>query len=216
MDSKLYKYPRTFHVPWSPGLKNDDRKHPNMEFFEGKEIVVTEKMDGENTTMYMNGFHARSVDSAFANHPSRDYVKGIWGQIKHLIPKNVRICGENLYAIHSIKYTNLEDYFLVFSIWKFKECYSWNDTLEKCTLLGLKTPRTLYRGIYDEEIIKSINIDNQNMEGYVIRIVDSFYHDFDEQSFFIPLAKYVRKKHVQTDEHWMKNWNKTKINGLKM
>jgi len=42
------KYPRTYHCPWSPGLTKDDKVHPNMDYFQDKEIVVTIKMDGEN------------------------------------------------------------------------------------------------------------------------------------------------------------------------
>jgi hypothetical protein len=46
--SKYIKYPRTLHLPWSPGLTNDDRQLKSTEHFEGREVVVTVKMDGEN------------------------------------------------------------------------------------------------------------------------------------------------------------------------
>ena len=36
----------------------------------GKQVIVTEKMDGENTSMYRHRIHARSIDSL--PHPSRD------------------------------------------------------------------------------------------------------------------------------------------------
>ena len=42
------KYPRTRHVPWSKSINKDDSVFPNMSSFEGREVVVTEKMDGEN------------------------------------------------------------------------------------------------------------------------------------------------------------------------
>lgn len=113
MDIKL-KYPRTYHVEWSEGKTSDDKTQFDLSNFYNKEIVITEKMDGENTSMTNESFYARSLDSN--NHPSRGYVKSIWGNIKHEIPNNFRICGENLYAQHSIKYNNLPSYFLVFSI----------------------------------------------------------------------------------------------------
>jgi hypothetical protein len=47
MTQKYYKYPRTFHFLWSENLQNDDRLLPSMDDFIGKEIVITEKMDGE-------------------------------------------------------------------------------------------------------------------------------------------------------------------------
>lgn len=42
------KYPRTYHLPWSESLTDDDRYHPDVEFLNGKEVVITEKLDGEN------------------------------------------------------------------------------------------------------------------------------------------------------------------------
>lgn len=47
-----YKYPRTPHLPWSPGATKDDVRCINTEIFTGKRVVITEKMDGENTTLY--------------------------------------------------------------------------------------------------------------------------------------------------------------------
>ena len=210
-----YKYPRTYHVPFSPGLKNDDRRHPDMSIFEDKDVVVSIKMDGENTTWYNDGYHARSIDSQNSNHPSRDYVKALWAQSKHLIPDNRRICGENLYAEHSIKYVDLDSYFYVFSIWQENVCLSWSDTKKICEELNLSIVPVIYEGIYDIDKIKILFQDYDFNEGYVIRIADAFTHDFDTETFFNPMAKYVRKNHVQTDTHWLKNWNKTKINKLK-
>lgn len=116
--TRYVKYPRTNHVPWSPGMNDDDRMHENMNHFSGKVVVVTEKMDGENTTMYSDYIHARSIDGR--NHPSRNWVKNYWSTISQDIPEHWRICGENLYAEHSISYDNLETYFYGFSIWNEK------------------------------------------------------------------------------------------------
>jgi hypothetical protein len=41
--------------------------------------------------------------------------------------------------------------------------------------------------------------DKENMEGYVVRIAESFKMD----RFQNVVAKYVRKGHVQTSEHWL-------------
>ena len=194
-----FKYPRTYHLHWSEGLQNDDKKLTDYSEFIGKEIICTVKMDGENTSMYTDKIHARSLDSN--NHESRNYVKGMWGDIRHLIPKGWRICGENMYAKHSIHYTELETYFYVFNIWDENNvCLSWQDTLDWCDLLDLIPVPNIYKGIYDEKILKDIalNIDPEKQEGYVIRTTDSFHYD----DFSTHVAKYVRKNHVQTDEHW--------------
>ena len=110
-----------------PGMKKDDRMHADVEQFRGTTIVVTTKMDGENTTMYRDGIHARSLD--YKRHPSRDWVKNLHGKIAHEIPEGFRICGENLFAKHSIHYTNLPSYFMVFSVWDRCTCLAWENGL---------------------------------------------------------------------------------------
>jgi hypothetical protein len=42
------KYPRTHHLPWSPGRSSDDVVMTSCEQFEGKRVIVSVKMDGES------------------------------------------------------------------------------------------------------------------------------------------------------------------------
>ena len=51
----MSKYNRTYHLPFSPGLINDDRVVESIDEVIGKEIVMTEKLDGENTGMKNQG-----------------------------------------------------------------------------------------------------------------------------------------------------------------
>jgi len=194
------KYPRTFHLPWSLGITNDDKVLKSTDCFRGMDVVVTEKMDGENTTLYRNHTHARSLDSR--HHPSRDWIKGFWGNIRYQIPYGLRICGENLYATHSIKYDNLYSYFYGFSIWNNENvCLSWEDTIEYFICLDIVSVPVLYKGIYDEKIIKELWNDSMQdaSEGYVVRNIEAFkYDDFGKN-----VAKFVRPAHVTSDEHWM-------------
>lgn len=195
------KYPRTFHVPWSPGVTGDDRVQEDLSAFRGQDVVVTEKMDGENTTLYRDGLHARSLTSDA--HPSRDRVKALHASIAHDIPNGWRVCGENLYARHSIAYTGLPGYFLVFSIWNEKnECLSWKDTVEWCALLDLPTVPVIYQGSWDEDRIARIAAEYCDRgpvtEGYTIRVASSFSYRLFRRS----VVKYVRENHVQTNEHW--------------
>lgn len=194
------KYPRTYHLPFSPGGTSDDKRLSSDSHFLGKEIIITEKRDGENTTMSRDYIHARSLDSV--DHPSRHWIKGLWSSIRFDIPENWRICGENLFAKHSIHYSNLTSYFEVFSIWDENNwCLSFDETKEWCQLLGLIHVPVLWQGTFDEEFIKNYKVDTERQEGYVIRLAGRF--DFDD--FGKSVAKWVRKAHVQTDEHWMYN-----------
>lgn len=199
MKPNRFKYPRTFHMPFSPGVQSDDKVIKSTDRFVGQRVILTEKMDGENTSMYRDGLHARSLDSG--HHPSRDMVKRIWSMISYQIPEGVRICGENVYAKHSIAYDNLEAYFYAFSMWEYDECYNWDFTVQTIADLNLPMVKVLYDGIYDEKIIRDIceGLDHARVEGAVLRIADTFKYDEFDQC----VMKYVRKGHVQTGDHWM-------------
>ena len=189
------KYPRTYHLPWSEGVTRDDRVLNDVSCFIGKSVVITEKMDGENSTLYSNGYsHARSIDSK--NHESRNWLKRFWSDRAHLSDEGIRICGENLYAKHSIHYKSLSSYFNGFSVWHNDICLSWDDTIEYFNRLDIVPVKEIYSGIFDPNMRIKLS---DNMEGYVVRITDSFNMD----DFKTSVAKFVRKNHVTTDSHWM-------------
>lgn len=196
-----YKYPRTKHFLWSLGSTNDDKFHENCDSFIGKFVVDTEKMDGEATSLYPDRIHARSIDSK--DHPSRHWVKGLWGSIRNEIPTGWRICGENMYAKHSLYYDNLESYFFVYNIWDENNmCLSWDDTLMMCESLNLKTVREISRGVFDESYLRNLanTLDLTKVEGYVTRNIESFhYENFSEN-----VGKFVRAGHVENNSpHWI-------------
>lgn len=200
MYSQRYKYPRTPHLSFSPGVSSDDLKLDRDKLFNHQQVVVTEKLDGENTSIYADYIHARSIDSR--HHPSRAWVKALQASLSNDIPQGWRICGENLYARHSIAYDNLSSYFYVFAIWdRDNNCLSWADTQEWAEILSLEVPKVIYEGIWDEAKIRAIaaNLDLDTCEGFVVRNTEQFhYNDFAQN-----IAKWVRPHHVQTNEHWM-------------
>ncbi|WP_406076256.1 RNA ligase family protein [Streptomyces virginiae] len=190
-------YPRTPHLPWSPGATADDVRAVGPGALAGREVVVTEKLDGENTTLYADGLHARSLDSA--HHPSRAWVKGLQGRIGPGIPAGWRVCGENLYARHSIPYEDLDSWFYGFSVWDGEHCLDWDRTVRFLRGLGVPTPRVLWRGVFDERALRRLRLDTARQEGYVVRTVAGFaLEDFGRC-----VAKWVRVGHVQTSTHWM-------------
>jgi hypothetical protein len=195
------KYPRTPHLPWSRGATNDDRVLSSVDHFEGKEIVITEKCDGENFSLYRDYCHPRST--TYSPHPSRDWIKKFHAQIRHEIPEGWRVCGENLFAKHSIHYRNLHSYFYAYSIWDDQNmALSWDETTEYCELIGIRTVPLIHRGLFREDKTRHLlsrAVDFEAVEGYVIRLASSFaFKDFSTS-----VAKYVRARHVQTDDHWM-------------
>ena len=187
------------HLPSSQGVQSDDKIISTLNHLYGTKVVITTKMDGENTSMYTDHIHARSIDSR--HHKSRDWVKSFWAERCQYIPKGWRICGENLYAKHSIVYNDLRSYFYGFSIWDENNvALPWYDTLEWFEELEITPVPMIYMGICSEEIIEAViaSIDTKRTEGFVVRTIDEIkYEDFSTK-----VAKWVRKGHVQTDKHW--------------
>lgn len=206
------KYPRTHHLRWSPGITSDDRIIPSMKALESSEVVVTEKLDGEQTSMYRDHIHARAIDSG--SHPSRTWAKRIHAEVAHEIPDGWRVVAENLQGVHSIKYERLPSYLMVFSIFDEKGmCLSWNDVEEWAALLGLPTVPVLYRGPWDEGIVRLCFTGSSRygpeQEGYVVRRSCAF----PPSQFVESIAKYVRANHVQTNvQNWM--MKSVVLNGL--
>jgi hypothetical protein len=127
----------------------------------------------------------------------------------------MRICGENMYATHSIYYDELTGFFYVFGIYEELDdidvCDSWDKTEQICARLGLRTVPVLYRGPWNEAAIKScmtgVSKFGKTQEGYVVRNAKEFLaSDFQNN-----VAKFVRAHHVQTDEFWANNWKPNKL-----
>lgn len=207
------KYPRTLHLPWSPGRTKDDRVLENTDCFAGREVVVTLKMDGENTTIYRDGLHARSVDGD--SHPSQSHVRALQGRIGYDLPAGWRVVLENLFAAHSIRYNDLEGFAYLISIWNERnEALSWDDTIEYAQLLDVPVVRSIYRGIFDEALVKkAFDRYAGTNEGYVVRVADKFEY----RAFRKSVAKFVRENHVQETVHnWRTGWyeSDSTVNGL--
>ena len=198
------KYPRTLHLPCSPGATSDDKMLTESQldaYYCGVTVGYFEKLDGENSSLYNDHLHARSLDSR--HHPSRDWLKRYHSEFAHDIPDNWRVCGENMFAQHSISYDNLDSYFYGFSIWDENNmCLSWADTLIWFKMLGIQpVPLVtdidcLVNSTFHKQLGESLVA--QGKEGFVMRDIKAFpYSQFDKK-----VAKYVRANHVTTNKHW--------------
>ena len=215
------KYPRTYHLPYSPGATKDDKKLQDGWFknYIGQEIVITEKLDGENIHMNQKDCYARSDGAPTRSPWSRniwDPNDGLYWEIKQYIGENETIFGENLYGEHSIHYNKLTDYFHLFAVNDGVNWYSWNDVKMMADIMNIPHVPELWKGIiYNQDELKELveyfvkqpSIFGDHREGVVVRITDSFnINDFKNC-----VCKWVRKDHVTTDEHWTKNWKKAEL-----
>ena len=208
------KYPRTPHWYKSETVNPDDRIHQDPEFFLNKEVVITEKIDGQLTCLYNGKAYARSMDSenttpwlamARKNHAWK------------FNDKDLAFYGEDIYGIHSIKYNPVREtetlrIFFTRSNYDRDLWESWEYTEGRARNLKMLTVPVLYRGefkrveditdFFKNELSNNSSIGGDDREGFVIRLSRGFlFEDFGKC-----VAKYVRPNHVQTDRHWTRKW----------
>jgi RNA ligase len=203
------KYPRSLHLPWSPGGTSDDKRMTDISGLLGVPIVITEKCDGSNLTYTRTKVFSRS-HAGSPTHPSFDFAKATQARISLQISEDLSVFCEYCYAVHSIAYEALPNYSLVFGVrddaadtW-----WTWDQVVALASQLGLPTVPVLFRGITNSE--KELKALTEKLcaersafgparEGIVVRQEGAF----DAAQFSKSLAKWVRKDHVTTNEHWM-------------
>ena len=212
----MSKYPKTYHLPWSPGSTNDDRISENATYLLNKDIIITEKLDGSNTAMTDQGVFGRS-HAVFTKNPWDREVRLLHKmKVEDQLGEGVFLFGENMEGVHSIEYTNLDSYFYIFGIRDNNIWIPWQQVEEYSYLLDIPTVPILFKGVVnsvkelkslvDDLVSKQSELGGE-IEGVVVRSAGMFHND----DFAENVMKWVRKDHVQTDEHWTRNWKKAKI-----
>ena len=209
------KYPSTPYHPKSPSQGTLlDRIHKDPKRFTGIPITITEKLDGSNTMIHQGQVYGRSI-AAPTHNKWAGMVK------KHhawkVIEKDIYLYGENLFGIHSIEYKPMteEETFRVFAIRKGYKFLGAMDTAAWCRIKDIPTVPIVFEGVlYNQWEIDKImsnptgesQIGGQR-EGFVLRTTKHFHaKDFSDH-----VCKSVRPNHVQTKEHWTRNWKPCKL-----
>lgn len=128
------------HAQISLGTTSDDRFMPNgyvKSFAKMGQLILTEKLDGQNNCFNKHGVFARS-HTAPSNHPWDKPLRDRWKLIKDDL-KNLEIFGENMFGIHSIAYSKLESYFYVFAVREKDTWLSWEEVKFYASLLDFPT-----------------------------------------------------------------------------
>lgn len=206
------KYPRSLHLPFSPGAGSDDKIMTDEQFesFLNKEIVITEKLDGSNVCLTHTDVYSRS-HSGPAAHKSFNPLKKIHSWLKYQIPEDISIFGEWCYALHSIEYRMLQHPLNIFGYRNDKtgEWADWEHVKILAEMLEVPTVPVLLRGVISDkrelkELIEDFSqlssIYGPQREGIVIRTTAP--PTVNKINQIEGLGKWVRENHVQTSVHW--------------
>lgn len=220
------KYGRTYHFPFSPGTSSDDRiSHDYWNDVKKIDALVhTEKLDGENNCLNRYGVFARS-HAAPSQSPWTAWLRERWQLLKNDL-NDLEIFGENLYAVHSIEYLQLQSHYYVFGVRRLDTWLSWEETKFYAAMLDFPvvpelkmTERSVEQTHFENEVLSIVksastlgSVDIQSgkectMEGIVTRNSSEYAVD----AFASNVFKYVRKGHVKTDGHWTRNWKRAPL-----
>jgi hypothetical protein len=212
------KYPSTPHLPFSPGVNSDDVQLADCHNILNAEVVITEKLDGGNCCIKDGQVYART-HSQPATHDSFSAVKQlVRGLPPGILQEGTELFGENMQAVHSIEYGNLQSFFYVFAVRQAGWWLPWDDVVELAGALGLPTAPILFRGtlrspdelqaLLEEKAQQPSSVGaGTNPEGFVVRRCEGFA----EASFAGHIAKYVRANHIQTGDSWKRRWKKASL-----
>lgn len=134
------KYCRSLHAQISLGTTSDDRFMPDgyvKSFADMPNLILTEKLDGENSAFTKRGLFARSHTAPTVSPWSRP-LRERWELIKNDLG-DLEIFGEGMYGIHSLKYHNLESYYYVFGVRENDRWLSWEEVKFYANLFDFPT-----------------------------------------------------------------------------
>ena len=214
--SHTRRYPRTPYWPDSPTKARDGDTLSDPERFVGREVVVTEKLDGSNTLLHRGEVYARSVSAPAA-------AKWLGMVRKHhawkVTEPEVFLYGEEIYGVHSIEYEPVPEdrTFYAFAL-RFGDGSfgSFREMAQFANSRAIPVVPVLFEGAFDSvrqirnfvsEAHGQPSALGGEREGIVLRVAAGFPAD----DFQYSVCKSVRVGHVQSDEHWSKRWRPCRI-----
>jgi hypothetical protein len=212
----FFRFPHTPHLAWlGEGQPRDDKvlAPQDARALLAHEVVVEEKVDGANLGFSVDEHGVLRAQNR-GTYLSLEGGHGQWKPLKRWVQPRVdalaealfpdlMLFGEWCYALHSVPYTRLPDWFLTFDVYDRGAGEFWSvsrrDSL--AAKLGLAVVPRLAAGRFDlpqlEALLGSSRLTGGPAEGLYVR------RDAGER--LIARAKLVRREFVQAiDEHWSK------------
>lgn len=213
----LVKFPRTKHIINLGGMTRDDLifTQTKLKEFLNMELLIEEKIDGANLGIFLDKTTMKIMvqnRSHFVNSSYHEQFKLLdnwinthYAELYTILENNEYILyGEWMYFKHSIHYTNLPDYFILFDIYDrtTKEFFSRDivDSIIKNTTLK-QTP-IIAKGKFTLEELKNFT---KNKSSFYDGIVEGIYVRTIKDNFTKFRGKIVRKNFIAGNEHWTKN-----------
>jgi len=199
-------YPNISHLPWSKWVRDGDVIQTDLNHLNHNNIIVLEKMDGIPVIISSD----RIIFKKDVSDISKEYLESIRTEKLSKLSNNIWFVGDILLERRLYHYDMLPDYFLLYGMFVNDIFLNWEVTAKYAEELSLKMVPILYKGIYDEELIKKCytgeSVYGKYQEGYIVRRVDTFLLD----SIKTNILKYVSRDKLDIASSNNKLFNRTK------
>jgi hypothetical protein len=210
----FFRFPSTPHLTWlGTGQPRGDKVLSSTEAQEllSHEILVEEKVDGANIGFSVDDHGTLRVQNRgtfLSRQSAHPQFKPLfrWQQsyehalVDALFP-DLMLFGEWCYAVHSVRYTRLPDWFLAFDVYDRAQGEFWSTKRRDAFVsqLGLELVPRLGAGRFDlvglNALLGPSRLADGPAEGLYVRI--------DQSERLVARAKIVRPEFMQAiDEHW--------------
>jgi len=212
----FFRFPHTPHLAWlGAGKPRDDKVLAPQEVSEilAGDVVVEEKVDGANLGLSVSDDGELRGQNR-GSYLELDAPQGQWKPLKRwlatrrqalidALAPNLMLFGEWCYAVHSVRYTRLPDWFLAFDVYDRSTGAFWSVDRrnELAGTLGIVTVPELSRGRYSVESLQSLLGKSQVADGQA----EGLYVRREASGLLRARAKLVRAEFARAIEvHWSK------------
>lgn len=214
--TEFFRFPHTPHLAWlGPGTARDDKvlSPPEVRELLSGEVVVEEKVDGANLGLSLDpdgrlraqnrGKYIEHERAAPQFRPLARWLAEHSERLASALTSDLMLFGEWCYAVHSVRYTRLPDWFVAFDVYDRKAAQFWSvrrrDDLARRA--GVPVVPMLARGRFDLAGVRALlgpsRLGDTPAEGVYVRREDD--------DWLLGRAKLVRPEFVQAiGEHWSK------------
>jgi len=220
------RFVRTMHLPIEPNAsRNDLVAKPSVLklIFENKNVNIEEKIDGANCGMTIINDHPvirnrnhilSKAQSGRSRTPAKLQFAAIWNWFYSNAKKFEKLAselgfmpsiyGEWLYAIHSVEYDLLPDFFVAYDIYDYRRKIFLNPLTARSLLekAGFSLPHKLTNPKVNTEDSLRLMRDGHSIFSSVSQREGIYIKTYDEDQI-LDRFKMVRKDFI-TDDHWNK------------
>jgi hypothetical protein len=221
---EFFRFPHTPHLLWLgdvPPRADKVLATPEADAFLAHEVTVEEKVDGANIGLSIDAagsLRAQNRGAWLARdtcHPQfrplfRWMDQHRYTLVDHL-PRHVILFGEWCYAVHSVRYTHLPDWFLAFDVHDREASAFWDMPRRDALVatLGLARVPQVAAGHFTLPHVPLLLGSSQLVDGPA----EGVYLKWSAGGDTASRAKVVRQSFVQgIDEHWA--GRPLEVNGL--